>query len=410
MSDIENPHDHRNIGRDLDLFHIQEEGKGMVFWHQKGWLVYRALETYIRKKLDQHGYQEVNTPLLMDRVLWEKSGHWEKFKKNMFICETDEDEFLALKPMNCPSHIQIFNDRQKSYRDLPIRMAEFGSCHRFESSGGLHGLMRVRAFKQDDAHIFCREDQVVSEVADFIALLKEVYGDLGVKLGNVYLALRPETRAGTDEVWDKAEAQLAEASRLAGVEAIPVEGEGAFYGPKLEFHLEDSQGRSWQCGTIQLDFVLPQRLDASYINEQGEKQIPVMLHRAILGTFERFLGIYIEHCKGRFPLWMAPVQFSVLPIVTECNDYGHEVAAIFKEAGLRVEVDDRSETLNAKIRDKAVQKVPYLVIIGKRERNQRTVTIKAPGVSDEPESQWTRPLDDLPQWIKNNYGWIKKFQ
>src|SRR3569833_2385745 len=327
--------DHRRIGRQMELFHMQEEAKGMVFWHPKGWTLYRTLEAYIRRRLDADGYDEVKAPQNMDRVLWERSDHWEKFGKIMFVCETEEGEVLAIKPMNCPGHVQIFNVGQKSYRDLPLRYSEFGSCHRNEPSGALHGLMRVRAFAQDDAHIFCREDQIEAETRKFCDLLRSIYEDLGVTLHSVKLALRPDVRAGTDEVWDVAEDKLRRAAEAAGetVELLP--GEGAFYGPKLEFHLRDAIGRTWQCGTLQLDFVLPERLDAEYVAEDGSKQRPVMLHRAIFGSFERFLGILIENYAGAFPLWLAPVQVVVATITSDANDYAKAGAAGRGAAGGR---------------------------------------------------------------------------
>ncbi|OYX34485.1 MAG: threonine--tRNA ligase [Caulobacterales bacterium 32-69-10] len=360
--------DHRRIGRIMDLFHIQEEGKGMVFWHPKGWTVYRALESYIRRRLDIDGYQEVKTPQVLDKVLWEKSGHWEKFGHAMFTCETEEGETLAVKPMNCPGHVQIFNFGQKSYRDLPLRMAEFGACHRYEPSGGLHGILRVRSFVQDDAHIFCREDQIESETTKFVELLHSVYQDLDVELHSVKLALRPELRAGTDETWDLAESKLERAAKAAGVEQVEMlPGEGAFYGPKLEFHLRDAIGRTWQCGTLQLDFVLPERLDAEYVAEDGSKQRPVMLHRAILGTFERFLGILIENYGGAFPMWLAPVQVVVATITSDADEYAEEAALRLRAAGLRVEVDTRNEKINYKIREHSLTKVPVIAVVGRKE-------------------------------------------
>jgi threonyl-tRNA synthetase len=359
--------DHRRIGRAQDLFHIQEEGKGMVFWHPKGWTVYRALESYIRRRLDIDGYQEVKTPQVLDKVLWEKSGHWEKFGHAMFTCETEEGETLAVKPMNCPGHVQIFNFGQKSYRDLPLRMAEFGACHRYEPSGGLHGILRVRSFVQDDAHIFCREDQIESETTKFVELLHSVYQDLDVELHSVKLALRPDLRAGTDETWDLAESKLERAALAAGVEVEKLPNEGAFYGPKLEFHLKDAIGRTWQCGTLQLDFVLPERLDAEYVAEDGSKQRPVMLHRAILGTFERFLGILIENYGGAFPMWLAPVQVVVATITSDADGYAEEAAARLRAAGLRVETDLRNEKINYKIREHSLTKVPVIAVVGRKE-------------------------------------------
>jgi threonyl-tRNA synthetase len=371
--------DHRKIGRAMDLFHIQEEGKGMVFWHKNGWTLYRTLEAYIRRRLEAADYGEVKTPQLLDRSLWELSGHWEKFGHAMFVCETDEGEALALKPMNCPGHVQIFNMGQKSYRDLPLRMAEFGSCHRFEPSGGLHGIMRVRGFTQDDAHIFCREDQIEGETTRFVELLHSIYSDLGVELHSVKLALRPDLRAGTDETWDIAEAKLERAAITAGMTVEMLPGEGAFYGPKLEFHLKDAIGRTWQCGTLQLDFVLPERLDAEYTAEDGTKQRPVMLHRAILGTFERFLGILIENYAGNFPLWLAPIQVIVASITSDAEPYGQAVVERLKEAGLRVDGDFRNEKINYKIRELSLGKTPVIAVVGRREAESGQVALRRLG-------------------------------
>ncbi|HTK34371.1 MAG TPA: threonine--tRNA ligase [Caulobacteraceae bacterium] len=371
--------DHRKVGKAMDLFHIQEEGKGMVFWHPKGWTLYRTLEAYIRRRLEAGGYAEVKTPQVLDKSLWEKSGHWEKFGHAMFTCETEEGETLAVKPMNCPGHVQIFNFGQKSYRDLPLRMAEFGACHRYEPSGGLHGILRVRSFVQDDAHIFCREDQIESETTRFVELLHTVYQDLGVELHSVKLALRPELRAGTDQTWDLAEAKLERAAKAAGVEVEKLPGEGAFYGPKLEFHLKDAIGRTWQCGTLQLDFVLPERLDAEYVAEDGSKQRPVMLHRAILGTFERFLGILIENFGGAFPLWLAPTQVVVATITSDADGYAEEAAAALRAAGLRVETDLRNEKINYKIREHSLAKVPVIAVVGRQEAEGRRLALRRLG-------------------------------
>ena len=371
--------DHRRIGRQMDLFHIQEEGKGMVFWHPKGWTLWRALEAYMRRQLERDGYQEVKTPQLLDYSLWQRSGHAEKFGHNMFKCETEEGELLAVKPMNCPGHVQIFNMGQKSYRDLPLRMAEFGSCHRYEPSGGLHGIMRVRGFTQDDAHIFCRENQIEDETTRFARLLYQVYADLGVELHSVKLALRPDLRAGTDETWDRAEAMLERAARAAGMDVEMLPNEGAFYGPKLEFHLKDAIGRTWQCGTLQLDFVLPERLDAEYVAEDGSKQRPVMLHRAILGTFERFLGILIENVAGAFPLWLAPVQAVVATITSDADGYAEEAAAKLRAAGLRVETDLRNEKINYKVREHSLAKVPVIAVVGRREAEEGKVALRRLG-------------------------------
>ena len=375
--------DHRKVGKIMDLFHIQEEGKGMVFWHPKGWTLYRTLEAYMRRRTEAGGYVEVKTPQILDRSLWEKSGHWEKFGHAMFVCETDEGESLAVKPMNCPGHVQIFNVGQKSYRELPLRMAEFGSCHRFEPSGGLHGIMRVRAFTQDDGHIFCREDQIEAETTTFVKLLYQVYADLGVELHSVKLALRPNLRAGSDEIWDLAEGKLERAAISAGVQVEHLPGEGAFYGPKLEFHLKDAIGRTWQCGTLQLDFVTPQRLGAEYVGEDGQKHMPVMLHRAILGTFERFLGILIENFGGAFPLWLAPVQAVVATITSDADDFAFDVARRFKAAGLRVETDLRNEKVGYKIREHSLAKVPVIAVVGRKEAEEGKVAIRRLGSQDQ---------------------------
>jgi threonyl-tRNA synthetase len=387
--------DHRKIGKAMDLFHIQEEGKGMVFWHKNGWTLYRTLEAYMRRRLEAADYGEVKTPQILDRSLWERSGHWEKFGHAMFVCETDEGETLAVKPMNCPGHVQIFNVGQKSYRDLPLRMAEFGSCHRYEPSGGLHGIMRVRGFTQDDAHIFCREDQIESETTRFVELLHSVYRDLGVELHSVKLALRPDLRAGSDEVWDVAEAKLERAAIAAGMTVEMLPGEGAFYGPKLEFHLKDAIGRTWQCGTLQLDFVLPERLDADYIAEDGSKQRPVMLHRAILGTFERFLGIMIENYAGTFPLWLAPVQSVVTTITSDAEPYGREVVARLEAAGLRVQGDFRNEKINYKIREHSLAKIPVIAVVGRKEAESGQVALRRLGS----EGQSLLSLDDAVQML-----------
>ncbi|MDO9222855.1 MAG: threonine--tRNA ligase [Caulobacter sp.] len=375
--------DHRKLGKTMDLFHIQEEGKGMVFWHPKGWTLYRTLEAYMRRRLEDGGYDEVKTPQILDRSLWETSGHWAKFGHAMFTCETVEGETLAVKPMNCPGHIQIFNVGQKSYRDLPLRMAEFGACHRYEPSGALHGILRVRSFVQDDAHIFCREDQIEGETTRFVELLHSIYDHLDVELHSVKLALRPELRLGTDEQWDIAESKLERAANAAGVQVEHLPGEGAFYGPKLEFHLKDAIGRTWQCGTLQLDYELPGRLGADYIAEDGSKQRPVMLHRAILGTFERFLGILIENYGGAFPLWLSPVQAVVTTIVSEADDYAVDVARRFKAAGIRVETDLRNEKVGYKIREHSVAKVPVIAVVGRREAEEGMVAIRRLGSQDQ---------------------------
>jgi threonyl-tRNA synthetase len=369
--------DHRRLGNALNLFHFQEEAQGQVFWHPNGWTLYRAVQDYMRRRQLGGGYEEINTPQLMDRKFWEQSGHWEKYREHMFISSIDqEDKVLAVKPMNCPCHVQVFNHGQKSYRDLPMRLAEFGSCHRYEPSGALHGLMRVRAFTQDDAHIFCREDQITEEVKGFCTLLQSVYADFGFTDVQVRFADRPEKRVGSDEVWDKAEAALKTAAEATGLEVIYNPGDGAFYGPKLDFVLKDAIGREWQTGTIQADFTLPERLDASYIAEDGEKHRPVMLHRAILGSFERFLGILLEHHAGNLPLWLAPVQVVVTTITTDTNDYAVEAAEILKAAGLRVNVDLRNEKINYKVREHSHAKVPVIAVAGRREADERTLALR----------------------------------
>jgi threonyl-tRNA synthetase len=370
--------DHRRLGKEMDLFHLQEEAQGAVFWHPKGWTVYRTLQAYMRKRLEAAGYVEVNTPMLVDSVLWQKSGHWDKFRQNMFISESEERP-LAIKPMNCPCHVQIYNQGIKSYRDLPLRMAEFGACHRNEPSGALHGLMRVRAFVQDDAHIFCTEDQVKSETKAFIELLRVVYQDLGFTEVKVKFSDRPPVRAGSDETWDRAENALKEATAAAGLAWELNPGEGAFYGPKLEFVLRDAIGRDWQCGTLQADFVLPERLDAEYVGEDGGKHRPVMLHRAILGSFERFMGILIENYAGKLPLWLAPVQAVVATITSDADGYASEVAATLQGAGLRVETDLRNEKINYKVREHSLAKVPVIVVVGRKETEERTVALRRLG-------------------------------
>ncbi|HEY2750870.1 threonine--tRNA ligase [Phenylobacterium sp.] len=376
--------DHRKIGRAMNLFHLQEEAKGMIFWHPKGWTLFRTLEAYMRRRLDEDGYVEVKAPQLMDRELWEQSGHWQKFGQSMFTCETSEGEVLAVKPMNCPGHVQIFNYGQKSYRDLPLRMAEFGACHRYEPSGALHGIFRLRAFTQDDAHIFCREDQIEEESTKFIRLLESVYRDCDMELDSVKLALRPELRFGTDEVWDVAEKKLERAAIAAGCQVEMLPGEGAFYGPKLEFHLKDAIGRTWQCGTLQLDYVMPERLDAEYVAEDGSKQRPVMLHRAICGSVERFLGVMIENYAGAFPLWLAPVQVVVATITSDADEYARHVAAALKAKGLRVELDLRNEKINYKVREHSLAKVPVLAVVGRRESELEQVALRRLG-SDRQE-------------------------
>lgn len=387
--------DHRRLGKEMTLFHLQEEAPGSIFWHPKGWALYRQVRDYIRARLESEGYKEVNTPQLVDRSLWEASGHWEKFRDLMFATEQSDDKHLLVKPMNCPCHVQIFNQGNKSYRDLPLRMAEFGSCHRHEPSGSLHGLMRVRAFVQDDAHIFCTKDQIESETIAFTRLLLSVYKDFGFEDVRVHFSDRPDVRAGTDETWDQAEASLLMASQAAGLEATLNPGEGAFYGPKLEFILKDALGREWQCGTLQVDFVLPERLGASYVGEGGAKQVPVMLHRALLGSFERFLGILIEHYAGRFPLWLAPVQVVVAPITDDVNDYAREVYGLLKQEGLRAEIDVRNEKITYKIREHSHAKVPLILVLGRREAEARQVTVRRLGCVDQETLALQQALDKL---------------
>ncbi len=371
--------DHRRLGREMDLFHIQEEAAGSIFWHPKGWTLYRIAEDYMRRRLDDAGYVEVKTPQMVDRILWEQSGHWEKFREHMFTAEDEGNKTLALKPMNCPCHVQIFRQGLKSYRDLPIRMAEFGSCHRNEPSGALHGLMRVRAFTQDDAHIFCTEDQIVGETEKFCGLLTSIYRDFGFEDVLVKFSDRPEVRAGSDETWTRAETSLKEATEAAGLSYTLNPGEGAFYGPKLEFVLRDAIGRDWQCGTLQVDFVLPERLDASFIGEDGQKHRPVMLHRAILGSFERFLGVLIEHYAGRLPLWLSPVQAVVATITSDADDYAEKVTAACHDAGVRVNIDKRNEKINYKVREHSLAKVPAILVVGKREAEEGTVALRRLG-------------------------------
>ena len=375
--------DHRRLGREMDLFHFQEEAIGSAFWHPKGWTLYRVLQSYIRTRLEAANYVEVRTPQLIDRGLWESSGHWEKFREHMFTADTEDGRVLALKPMNCPGHVQIFKHGITSYRDLPLRMAEFGSCHRYEPSGALHGLMRVRAFTQDDAHIFCTEDQITGETRAFCDLLMSVYADCGFTDVAVKFADRPEVRAGEDATWDKAESALTAAVEASGLDYTLNPGEGAFYGPKLEFVLRDAIGRDWQCGTLQVDFVLPERLDASYIGEDGEKHRPVMLHRAILGSFERFIGILIENYAGKMPLWLAPVQIVVATITSDADDYASDVTAALQAAGLRVECDLRNEKIGYKIREHSVAKAPVMLVVGKNEMADRQVAMRRLGGKDQ---------------------------
>ncbi len=381
--------DHRRLGRQMGLFHVQEEAAGSVFWHAKGWTLYRVCEAYMRRRLERAGYIEVKTPQLIDRSLWERSGHWEKFREVMFTVADEGERVLAIKPMNCPGHVQIYRQGITSYRDLPIRMAEFGSCLRNEPSGALHGLLRVRAFTQDDAHIFCTPAQIVSETGAFCELLLSVYADFGFRDVTIKFADRPPVRAGADSTWDQAEAALMEATKATGLDFTLNPGEGAFYGPKLEFVLRDAIGRDWQCGTLQVDFVLPERLDANYVGEDGQKHRPVMLHRAILGSFERFIGILIEHYAGRLPLWLAPVQAVVATITSDADAYAAEVAQIRAGAGLRVELDRRNEKISYKVREHSHAKVPLMLIAGRREVEARSVTIRRLGI----EAQETLALD-----------------
>lgn len=400
--------DHRKIGQEMDLFHFQPEAQGSVFWHPKGFVLYHQMEAYIRRRLEQADYKEIKTPQLLDNKLWEKSGHWGKFRENMFVVPDEtpsieegapvisgEGNLMALKPMNCPAHVQVFNQGIKSYRDLPLRLAEFGCCHRNEAHGALHGLMRVRQMTQDDAHIFCREDQIQSETEAFCGLLDSVYADMGFTEVKILLATRPEVRAGEDSVWDLAEKSLGDALMATGRAFEVAEGEGAFYGPKLEFHLKDAIGRSWQCGTLQLDFVLPERLEASYVAEDGSRQRPVMLHRAILGSLERFIGILIENYAGRMPLWLAPVQVVVAPIVSDANDYAEKLAGELRAAGLRVETDLRNEKINYKVREHSVAKVPVLFVVGKREAEEGTVSIRRLGSDGQTVTAFETALAEL---------------
>ena len=401
--------DHRKLGREMDLFHFQAEAQGSVFWHPKGYLVWRALEAYIRRRLDDDGYVEVKTPQLLDSVFWEQSGHWAKFRENMFVVpdeipSTEEGapvvshdaSLMAIKPMNCPAHVQIFKQGIKSYRDLPIRMAEFGCCHRNEAHGALHGLLRVRQMTQDDAHIFCREDQIKDETERFLKLFARVYADMGMTDIAYKLATRPEVRAGDDATWDRAEAALADALTAAGLEFDYAEGEGAFYGPKLEFHLTDAIGRTWQAGTYQLDYVLPERLDATYVAETGGKERPVMLHRAVFGTFERFIGLLIEHYAGKMPLWMAPVQAVVATITSEADGYAEGVAAKLRAAGLRVDLDTRNEKINYKVREHSLAKVSALLVVGAKEAEMGSVSIRRLGE----KHQKVMPLDDALEMLR----------
>ena len=379
--------DHRKLGKEMDLFHFQDEAPGMVFWHPYGWNIYKTLQSFIRNKLDKNGYLEINTPQVVDRKLWEASGHWDKYRENMFITEIDEEHanekrVNALKPMNCPCHVQVYNQGIRSYKDLPIRYAEFGSCHRYEASGTMHGLMRVRGFTQDDGHIFCTQDQIESETALFISLLSEIYSSLGFKKFDIKLSTRPEVRIGSDEVWDKAESALESAIKKLDYPYTVDEGDGAFYGPKLDFVLTDAIGREWQCGTFQADFNLPNRLDAEYVGEDGKKHHPVMIHRAILGSFERFIGILIENYAGKLPFWLAPQQVVVASIISEVNDYALEVQELLKDQGIRAETDLRNEKISYKVRDHSNKKVPIILAIGKKEMSDKTVSVRRIGSNE----------------------------
>ncbi len=394
--------DHRKLGREMDLFHMQEEAPGQVFWHPNGWKIFTTLQDYMRRMQARGGYVEVNTPQVVDRKLWEKSGHWEKFRENMFIVEVEEEHARekavnALKPMNCPCHVQIYNQGLKSYRDLPLRMAEFGSCNRYEPSGALHGIMRVRGFTQDDAHIFCTEDQIEEETRRFIEFLAQVYKDLGFESFKVKFSDRPEKRAGSDEVWDRAEEALKSATEAAGCAYELNPGEGAFYGPKLEFVLTDAIGRDWQCGTHQVDFVLPERLDATYIGEDGAKHRPVMLHRAVLGSFERFIGIMIENFAGKLPFWLAPRQVVVATIVSDADDFALEVVEKLKAAGVRAEADIRNEKINYKVREHSLAKVPVILAVGMKEVEDRTVTLRRLGEKRTEVVALDQVIGDLAQ-------------
>ena len=370
--------DHRKLGKELDLFHFQDIAPGMVFWHANGWSIYKELEDYIRRKISKEGYKEIKTPQILDKDLWVESGHWDKYKDNMYRTIIDDRE-LMIKPMNCPGHVQIYNQGIKSYKDLPLRMAEFGSCHRNEPSGALHGLMRVRNFVQDDAHIFCTEDQIESETVNFCKLLQEVYSELGFNEVSIMYADRPEQRVGSDEIWDKAENALLNASKATGIPFDKNSGDGAFYGPKLDFYLHDAIGRKWQCGTLQVDFNMPGRLGASYVGEDNEKHIPVMLHRAILGSLERFTGILIEHYEGKFPLWLAPIQLVVATITSKADQYAKEIEEKFIEKGIRVILDSRNEKINYKVREHSVNKIPYIFVVGVNEMEDGTVAIRKLG-------------------------------
>jgi threonyl-tRNA synthetase len=387
--------DHRKIGPQLGLFHLGEEAVGSIFWHPKGWTLFRLIESYMRGRLDEAGYQEVKGPQLLDRSLWQATGHWDNFRENMFIAESRDDRVLAVKPMNCPGHVLIFGNRLRSYRELPLRLAEFGSCHRNEPSGALHGIMRVRGFTQDDAHIFCTEDQITAESIAFCRLLLSIYKDFGFEDVAIKFATRPEHSIGSDAIWKHAEKSLRDAVEAAGLEYAVAPGEGAFYGPKLEFHLRDALGRDWQCGTLQLDFNMPERLGATYVGEDGGRHTPVMLHRAILGSMERFIGILIEHYAGRFPLWLAPVQAVVTTITEEANDYAAEVAAICRDAGLRVTLDIGNETISYKVRQHSLGLVPVIIVVGRREAERRAVSLRRLGNNAQQALALSEAVDKL---------------
>ena len=388
--------DHRKLGREMDLFHFREESPGSVFWHERGWGLFQKLINYMRSRQDAAGYKEVNTPEVLDRQLWEKSGHWEKYGENMYTSETPDEKVFAIKPMNCPGHIQVFNQGLKSYRDLPLRFAEFGKVHRYEPSGALHGLLRVRAFTQDDAHIFCSEDQIEEEAGSFINILSEIYKELGFDKLGIKLSTRPDQRVGTDEIWDKAEKALEAAINKQGISYEIAEGDGAFYGPKIDFVLTDSLNREWQCGTLQADFNMPERLDASYVGTDGERHVPVMLHRALFGSLERFTGILIEHYAGNLPLWLAPIQAVVAPITSDINEYAERVFLSLKNKGIRVEKDLRNEKISYKIRENSLKKIPYQLILGKNEMEDNTVTLREFG-NDKQEKIKFEKLNDFFQ-------------
>ncbi len=397
--------DHRKIGKDMNLFHFQDEAPGMVFWHPRGWTIYTKLEEYIRFRQQESGYHEIRTPLVVDRKLWEKSGHWDKYRENMFITEIDEEHANekrtnALKPMNCPCHVQVFNQGVRSYRELPMRYAEFGSCHRYEASGTMHGLMRVRGFTQDDGHIFCTEAQIEGETDLFIKLLSKIYKDLGFNDFKIKLSTRPEIRVGSDEIWDQAENSLQSAIEKLGYAYDIDEGDGAFYGPKLDFVLTDALGRSWQCGTLQADFNLPERLDAQYIGEDGDKHYPVMLHRAILGSFERFIGILIENYKGNLPIWLAPIQVVIATVTDDANEYAKEIASNFDQLNIRYRLDQRNEKISYKVRDHMAQKNPMVIVLGKKEIEDQSVNIRRLGNSETQEMSLKNFMKFISEEVK----------